>query len=106
MIASHIVVVLVTCPSVAVARTISRRLIEQRLAACVNLVPRIESAFRWQGKIERCAESLLIIKTARRRFPALKAAILKQHPYDVPEIIGWPLATGHAPYLRWVLEST
>ena len=100
-----IVVVFVTCPSLAVARRLSRYLIERKLAACVNVVPRVESTFRWQGKVERCAESLLIIKTARKRFPALQAALLSRHPYQVPEIIGWPLAAGFAPYLRWVVSS-
>ena len=104
--AAQVAVVLVTCPSAAVARRISRQLIEGRLAACVNLIPRVESIFRWRGQIEQCREILLVIKTSRRRVAALQACVRKHHPYDVPEMIAWPLAMGHAPYLRWVLSST
>lgn len=100
-----VVVVFVTCPSVSVGRRISRALIDRRLAACVNLVPRVESCYRWQGAVERAAETLLIIKTTRRRFAALARAIRSLHPYDCPEIIALPLAAGHPPYMRWVAES-
>ena len=105
MSASRILVVLVTCPSVAVGRRISRVLVQKRLAACVNLVPRIESRYRWRGKVERSAETLLVIKTAAGRFAALRRAILSLHPYECPEIIALPVFAGHAPYLGWVRES-
>ena len=100
-----VVVVLITCPSVPVGRRISRALIQQRLAACVNLVPKIESCYRWQGKIERAAETLLVIKTTSRRFDALTRAVRRLHPYQCPEIIALPVTAGHQPYLRWVMES-
>ena len=96
------VVVLVTCPTAAVARRLARRLIRSRVAACVNAVPAVESTFRWQGKIERCREALLVIKTTAAGFERLRRAVLRLHPYDVPEIIALPVVAGHPPYLRWV----
>ena len=101
----RVVVVLVTCPTRTAARKVANRLIGSRLAACVNLIPSIESTFRWQGKTERCREALLLIKTTARRFEALKRAILTLHPYQVPEIIAVSLAAGHQPYLDWVASS-
>ena len=100
-----IVVVLVTCPSRAVAARLARQLVARRVAACVNIVPGLTSVFRWKGKLERCPETLLIVKTTAARFEALRRAVLKLHPYDVPEIIALPVAAGHAPYCRWVESS-
>jgi len=99
------VVVLVTCPSRAIARRIARTLVTRRLAACVNLLPGIESTFRWKGKIDRSPEVLLLIKTTRRRFSSLAQALARLHPYDVPEVIAVPVTAGAAPYLRWVARS-
>lgn len=98
-------IVLVTCPTRKVARRLADKLVNGRLAACVNVLPGIESTFRWQGKVDRCREMLLVIKTTARRFPQLRAAVRKLHPYDVPEIIALPVVAGHAPYLRWVRSS-
>ena len=100
-----VIVVLVTVPTRAAARRIADALITRRLAACVNVVPSIESTFWWQGKMERCRELLLLIKTSTGRFEALRRVILTLHPYDVPEIIALPLTAGHPPYLRWVQSS-
>jgi periplasmic divalent cation tolerance protein len=99
------VVVIVTCPSDAVARGISRQLVQQRLAACVNVVPGVESVFRWQGKVQRAREVLLVAKTTARAFRSVRAAVAKLHPYDVPEIIALPVADGSRGYLRWVAGS-
>ena len=104
--ARKIIVVFVTCPTPVVARRLAQRLIERRLAACVNAVPAVESTFRWQGKIEYCRETLLIIKTSAARFERLRRAIKDLHPYDVPEIIALPVVAGYAPYLRWVMASS
>ena len=101
----RVVVALVTCPTRAAARRIAVRLIERRLAACVNLVPSVESVFRWQGKTQRCRETLLVVKTTAARFASLTRAVLALHPYQVPEIIALPVAAGHAPYLHWVASS-
>ena len=98
-------VVLVTCPNRPVARRIAGAVVTKRLAACVNLLPGIESMFRWEGKIDRANEVLLVIKTTRRRYQALARAIQRLHPYDVPEIIALPVTAGAAPYLRWVSQS-
>ena len=103
--ATGVVVVLVTCPGPTVGRRISRELIRRRVATCVNLFPRIESWYRWQGKMERSAEALLLIKTTSRGVPALTRAIRAIHPYQCPEIIALPVVAGHAPYLRWVKEG-
>ena len=100
------IVVLVTCPSQAVARRLAQRLVGEHLAACVNVVPGVESTFRWQGKVERCREALLLIKTTAARFKELRRAVLRLHPYDVPEIIALPVVAGHPPYLHWVAANS
>ena len=102
----RVVVVLVTSPTRAAARRIAAVAVERRLAACVNLIPAVESVFRWQGKTTRSRETLLVIKTTIARFTHLTRAILALHPYQVPEIIALPVAAGHAPYLHWVASST
>ena len=102
----RVVVVLVTCPTRTAARRIAALAVERRFAACVNLIPAVESIFRWQGKTTRCRETLLVIKTTAARFPRLTRAILALHPYQVPEIIALPVAAGHRPYLEWVARSS
>jgi periplasmic divalent cation tolerance protein len=98
-------VVLVTCASPAEARRIARRLVDARLAACVNvLATAVQSVYRWKGKVESAREHLLVIKTSRRRLPALQRAVMKLHSYDVPEIIALPIAAGSPAYLRWLAE--
>ena len=99
------VMVLVTCPSRAVARRLAQRVVRRHLAACVNLVPSVESIFWWQGKLDRAREALLLIKTTVKAYPRLEAALRAQHPYDVPEIIAVPVTRGFAPYLRWVRQN-
>ena len=98
-------VVLVTCASSAEAHRIARRLVEDRLAACVNVVGApLHSVYRWKGKVESAREHLLVIKTSRRRLPALQRAVLKLHSYDVPEVIAIPIAAGSPAYLKWLAE--
>ena len=99
------IVVLVSCPTRAIARRLASRLVEGRLAACVNILSGVDSTFRWQGKTERCREVLLLIKTTRKRLPQLTRSIVKLHPYDVPEVIALPLVAGHRPYLQWIHQS-
>jgi len=98
-------VVLVTAPDVRVARRLARAVLEARLAACANLVPRIESHYWWQGKIERGTEVLMILKTTRPHLAALEKMILARHPYDTPEFIVLPLDAGSRRYLGWVNTS-
>lgn len=79
---------------------------QHRLAACVNVVQTpVESIYRWKGKVERAKETLLVIKSSRRRFPALQAEVKRLHAYDVPEIIALPIAVGSRDYLGWISES-
>jgi periplasmic divalent cation tolerance protein len=100
------IVVLVTCGSAREAKRIARALVEQRLAACANIlqVP-IESVYRWKSKIESAREFLLVVKTSRRRFPMLREEVQRLHSYDVPEIIALPIASGDGRYLAWISES-
>jgi len=99
-------VVLVTCRSAKEAERIARRLVETRLAACGNILRSpVRSIYRWKEKIESAREVLLVIKTSRRRFPALQAAIKRLHSYEVPEIIALPIAAGSRAYLSWLAES-
>lgn len=100
------IVVLVTCGSEQEATRLARTLVEERLAACVNIhsAP-VQSVYRWQGKVEEAREWLLTIKTTRRRFAALCAAVERLHSYAVPEIIALPIASGSKRYLAWVAES-
>ena len=98
-------VVLVTCPSQAVARRVAGRLIARRVAACVNIVPGLTSVYRWKGRVEHAREVLLIIKTTGGAFERLRREVLAAHPYEVPEVIAVPVVAGHAPYMRWVREG-
>jgi periplasmic divalent cation tolerance protein len=99
-------VVLVTCRSVKEAERIARSVVQKRLAACGNILRSpVRSIYRWKEKIESAREVLLVIKTSRRRFPALQAAIKRLHSYEVPEIIALPIAAGSRAYLSWLAES-
>ncbi len=98
-------IVLTTAGSEDEARKIARHLVENRLAACVNLIPRVESIYRWQGKVESAAEWLLLIKTTAQRFPAVRDAIGELHSYEVPECVVLSIEDGSAPYLQWLEEA-
>jgi len=98
-------VVLVTAPDVKVARKLAKACLEARAAACVNIVPRVESHYWWQGKVERGNELLLLIKTTTARLDALEKCVLANHPYDTPEFVVLPISTGNRRYLKWISES-
>jgi periplasmic divalent cation tolerance protein len=99
-------VVLVTCGTAKEAERIARALVEARLAACGNILQSpVRSVYRWKNKIESAREFLLLIKTSRRRFAKLQAAIKLLHSYEVPEIIALPIAAGSPAYLDWLTES-
>ena len=100
------IVVLVTCGSAKEARKIARAVVEQRLAACANILESpVHSVYRWKGRVESAKEFLLIIKTTQSRFAKLQAEIKRLHTHDVPEIIALPIARGSAAYLAWISDS-
>lgn len=104
--AENHIVTLCTVPDRESGERIAHALVEERLAACVNLVPGLTSVYRWQGKVEKEAECLLIIKTGVSRFNVLKQRIKALHPAELPEIIALPIIHGSREYLDWITEST
>ncbi|HEY0457101.1 MAG TPA: divalent-cation tolerance protein CutA [Verrucomicrobiae bacterium] len=103
--AAKYLIALVTAPDMKTARALARNVLESKLAACVNIVPRLESHYWWQGKIETGSEVLLLIKTEKKRLVALQKAILAQHPYDTAEFVVLPIADGSKRYLDWISAS-
>lgn len=87
------------------AEHIARTLVQRRLAACVNIVPGLTSVYAWKGEVESDQELLLVIKTRRERLDALRQALLKIHPYEVPELIALPVEGGSEAYLKWIGDS-
>lgn len=102
---SDVLVVYVTCPPDA-ADALARSLVEDGVAACVNVLPTVTSTYRWQGCVERESESLLLIKTTRARYATLEAAVRAHHPYELPEIVAVAVTAGLPAYLDWVTEMT
>jgi periplasmic divalent cation tolerance protein len=102
---SEHVVALSTVASAEDAERVARELVERRLAACVNIVPRVVSVYRWKGEVQRDDEWLLVIKTRVAAFEKLREALVALHPYEVPELVALPVAAGHLPYLRWIDDS-
>ena len=98
-------IVLSTAGSVEEARKIARHLVENQLAACVNIVPEIESIYRWQGKVESSSEWLLLIKTSSGKVPSVEDAIRELHSYDLPECIAIAIDGGSSEYLDWIGDS-
>ena len=101
-----ILVVLCTCPDDSVAKKLAGGLVEQRLAACVNVLPGIRSIYRWQGRVQDDGEVLMVIKSSQETYAALECWLSEQHPYDLPEIIALPVERGLQGYLEWVAEET
>ncbi|WP_295005192.1 divalent-cation tolerance protein CutA [uncultured Dechloromonas sp.] len=99
-------IVITNCPDEETANAIALAVVEERLAACVNILPRVQSLYRWQGSVESAAEIPLLIKTTAGNYPALEARITALHPYEVPEIVALPLARGLPAYLNWVAAET
>jgi len=98
--------VLTNVPDESLAQTIARALVEQNLAACVNIMPAVRSVYRWQGALEQADEVTLLIKTTQARYAQLEAGIKAMHPYEVPEIIAVPIAAGLPAYLDWIAAET
>lgn len=103
--AAKFLLVLVTAPSLTVSRKLATAVLKARLAACANIVPKVESHYWWQGKLESSAELLLIFKTTADKAAALEQAIKSNHPYDTPEIIALELTKGNKRYLEWIKSS-
>ncbi len=99
------IVVFVTCPDREVGRKIAKSLVENKLAACVNVIDGLSSVYYWQGKIEEDNEVLLIIKTQEENYEKLEKFIKENHPYTVPEIIAMPVIKGSQDYLNWIDET-
>jgi len=98
--------VMTTVDSSTTAREIARRLVEERLAACVQILPPMTAVYSWEGRIEEASESLLLIKTVRSAYPALETRLRQIHPYQTPEIIVLPIEVGLPDYLAWMVEVT
>ncbi len=99
---TDVILVLCACPDAEKAASIARTLVEERLAACGNVVPGLRSIYRWQGRVHDEPEALLLLKSTRGAFEALRARVVALHGYEVPEVIALPIEAGHAPYLAWV----
>jgi periplasmic divalent cation tolerance protein len=104
--ATSFAIVLVTAPDLKTARALAKAALQAKLIACANLVPKIESHYRWQGKIESSAEVLLILKTRKSRLAVLEKLVLAKHPYDTPEFLVLPVSTGGNNYLDWLATAT
>jgi periplasmic divalent cation tolerance protein len=100
--ASHLRVVLITIDSLEAARSLAQSLVQERFAACVNIISGIESVYEWEGSIHQDNEFLLIVKTTALRFPDLEAAVRSRHPYATPEILALSSAQVSEAYRRWV----
>jgi periplasmic divalent cation tolerance protein len=98
-------VVLVTVPDLKTARALAKAILESHHAACVNIVPGVESHYWWQGKMERGKELLLLIKTTSQRLAELQKCVLANHPYDTPEFVVLPISGGNKRYLDWIADS-
>jgi periplasmic divalent cation tolerance protein len=102
--AGEALMVFISCPDTH-AEALAQQLVENRLAACVNLVAGARSVYRWRGAVETAAETLLIAKTDATHFEALRSAVLAAHPYELPEIVAVSISQGHAAYLDWIRDS-
>jgi periplasmic divalent cation tolerance protein len=103
---NDVFVVLSTCPDAGTAERLARALVEESLAACVNIVPGLRSIYRWNDAVQADEEVLMIIKTTAERLAAARGRLVALHPYEVPEVVALPVADGHHPYLAWVAAST
>ncbi|HET6725118.1 MAG TPA: divalent-cation tolerance protein CutA [Gammaproteobacteria bacterium] len=99
---TDLIAILCTCPDTACGASIAKALIDERLAACANLLPGVRSFYRWDGAVQDDSETLLVIKTTAARFNAVEALVRKNHPYDLPELVALPIVAGSTAYLDWV----
>jgi periplasmic divalent cation tolerance protein len=99
------IVIFITASNKSEAKKIANKLIKEKLAACVNIIGKIESHFWWQGKVDNAKELLLIVKSRKDKLKRIFKAVKSAHSYEVPEIIALPIAAGYKPYLDWINES-
>ncbi len=104
--ASQALLIFTNAPNVEVAEQLAYLLVEQRLAACVNILPSMRSVYRWEGQIEAASEVAMQIKTTSARYAEVETAIRDAHPYAVPEIIATPIVAGLPAYLEWIAQET
>jgi len=100
------ILILNTCPGSISAKKIARELVNEKLAACVNIIPGVNSVFSWVGKVDTANEHMLVIKTTVASYDAVEKRIIKLHPYELPEIIAVPIHTGLSEYLDWISSNT
>jgi len=100
--ASQVCVVLVTVPDVDSGCRLARRVVQERLAACGNVIPGLTSVYRWEGEVQEDPEALVLFKTTEEALAGLKERVMELHSYEVPEFLALPVTDGHDPYLRWV----
>ena len=103
---TEFIVVFITAPNEKEAASISRTIVEERLVACVNIIPSVRSIYRWQGRVEDEQEVLMIVKTKSPLFERLQKRVKELHSYAVPEIIGLPVVEGSKEYLNWLGQET
>lgn len=102
----EVVAMLVTAPDEETGRRIARALVEERLAACVNVLPGVRSIYRWKGAVEEASEVMLVAKTRAERAGLLAARVRALHPYELPEVVALPVTDGSRAYLRWVIAES
>lgn len=102
---SEIIIVFVTVPGLREGSRISKAILTSRLAACVNVIPGVQSIYKWKGKIVQEKEAMLVLKTTRLRYRKLEQKIKELHPYEVPEVIAIPLICGSPQYVEWVTRE-
>ena len=104
--AAEFSIVLVTAPDLKTARALAKAALKAKLAACANLLPKLESHYWWQGRVESATEVLLILKAPRTRLAALEKLVLAKHPYDTPEFLVLPVSAGNEKYLGWLAQNS
>lgn len=105
MTANHLIL-LTSWPDLTAAQQAAKLFVEQHLAACVKLIPQAQSFYIWDNQLEESTETLLIIKTTQQQYQALQETLIRIHPYQVPELIGYPASHGLPAYLAWIEQST
>lgn len=101
-----IILVYVPCPTSAAAHLVARTVIEEKLAACANIMAPIQSLYMWEGELQHTEETVCLLKTREKLFPALQQRIEELHPYEVPCIISIPVSQGNGPFMQWIVDET